>query len=96
MSIQTFDYIIVGAGSAGCVLANRLSADPNIKVCLIEAGKKDDALLVRMPAGVGKLLEGAGKYNWGFDTEPQKHMNGRRLYWPRGKGWGGSLRKRRK
>jgi len=90
MSIQTFDYIIVGAGSAGCVLANRLSADPNIKVCLIEAGKKDDALLVRMPAGVGKLLEGAGKYNWGFDTEPQKHMNGRRLYWPRGKGWGGS------
>ena len=90
MSIQTFDYIIVGAGSAGCVLANRLSADPAVKVCLVEAGKKDSALMVRMPAGVGQLLQGEGPYNWGFNTEPQKHMNGRRLYWPRGRGWGGS------
>lgn len=88
--VQSFDYIIVGAGSAGCVLANRLSADPSVSVCLIEAGKKDTSLLVRMPAGVGKLIDGAGGYNWGFNTEPQKHMNGRRLYWPRGKGWGGS------
>ncbi len=87
---QEFDFIIVGAGSAGCVLANRLSADPTVKVCLIEAGKKDNSLMVRMPAGVGSLLKGENDYNWGFDTEPQAHMNGRRLYWPRGRGWGGS------
>ena len=90
MQTQIFDYVIVGAGSAGCVLANRLSADPSIKVCLIEAGKKDSSLLIRMPAGVGQLIDGAGGYNWGFHTEPQRQMNGRRLYWPRGKGWGGS------
>lgn len=87
--MQSFDYIIVGAGSAGCVLANRLSADPAVKVCLIEAGKKDSALMVRMPAGVGTLLKGANDYNWGFHTTPQAHMENRRLYWPRGKGWGG-------
>ena len=90
MSDQHFDYIIVGAGSAGCVLANRLSEDPNVKVCLIEAGKKDNSLLVRMPAGVGGLLKSENDYNWGFWTEPQEHMNGRKLYWPRGRGWGGS------
>lgn len=86
----TFDYVIVGAGSAGCVLANRLSADPDVTVCLIEAGKKDSSLMVRMPAGVGSLIKQPGDYNWGFWTEPQKHMDGRKLYWPRGKGWGGS------
>lgn len=90
MTTKTYDYIIVGAGSAGCVLANRLTEDPSIKVCLIEAGKKDTSLLVRMPSGLGQILPHAGTYNWGFETEPQKHMNGRRLYWPRGKGWGGS------
>lgn len=90
MDIQSFDYVIVGAGSAGCVLANRLSTDERVKVCLIEAGKKDKSLLIRMPAGVGALIKEAGDHNWGFDTEPQKHMNGRRLFWPRGKGWGGS------
>lgn len=90
MSEQHFDYVIVGAGSAGCVLANRLSEDPNVKVCLIEAGKKDNSLLVRMPAGVGGLLKSENDYNWGFWTEPQEHMNGRKLYWPRGRGWGGS------
>ncbi|WP_396273423.1 lycopene cyclase family protein, partial [Hyphomonas sp.] len=57
MSIETFDYVIIGAGSAGCVLANRLSADPGIRVCLIEAGKKDTSLMVRMPAGVGSLIK---------------------------------------
>lgn len=85
-----YDYVIVGAGSAGCVLANRLSADPDISVCVIEAGKKDTSLLVRMPAGVGAMLGKAGPTNWGFWTEPQEHMEGRKLYWPRGKGWGGS------
>jgi len=85
-----FDYIIVGAGSAGCVLANRLSADPDIKVCVIEAGKKDTSLMVRMPAGVGGLVKQVGPQNWGFWTEPQEHLENRKLYWPRGKGWGGS------
>ena len=85
-----FDYIIIGAGSAGCVLANRLSADPAIRVCLIEAGGKDKSLLVRMPAGVGNLIKDKNPHNWGFWTTPQKHMDNRELFWPRGKGWGGS------
>lgn len=90
MSTETFDYVIIGAGSAGCVLANRLSADPSIRVCLIEAGKKDTSLMVRMPAGVGSLIKDANDHNWGFWSEPQANMNGRKLFWPRGKGWGGS------
>ena len=90
MRRQEFDFIIIGAGSAGCVLANRLSADPDISVCLIEAGKKDTALLVRMPAGVGNLIKDENAYNWGFHTAPQAHMEGRKLWWPRGRGWGGS------
>ena len=85
-----FDYIIVGAGSAGCVLANRLSEDPNVTVCLVEAGKKDTSLLIRMPAGVGGLIKEENPQNWGFWTTPQEHMDGRKLYWPRGRGWGGS------
>jgi len=60
---QTFDYVIVGAGSAGCVLANRLSADPNMRVCLLEAGDRDSSLLVAMPAGAGELLKQKGPYN---------------------------------
>nr|WP_321440468.1 choline dehydrogenase [uncultured Hyphomonas sp.] len=88
--MERYDYVIVGAGSAGCTLANRLSADPAVKVCLIEAGKKDKSLMVRMPAGVGSLIKEENDFNWGFWTEPQKHMNGRKLWWPRGRGWGGS------
>ena len=88
--LENYDYVIIGAGSGGCVLANRLSANPAIKVCLIEAGKKDNALLIRMPAGVGNLIKSENAHNWGFWTEPQKQMNGRKLWWPRGKGWGGS------
>ena len=87
---KSFDYIIVGAGSAGCVLANRLSEDPDVSVCLIEAGKKDKSLMIRMPAGVGSLIKEENPQNWGFWTTPQKHMDDRKLYWPRGRGWGGS------
>jgi choline dehydrogenase len=90
MAQAGYDYIIIGAGSAGCVLANRLSADPSVRVCLVEAGKRDRSLLVRMPAAVGNLIREAGDFNWGFWTEPQAHMDSRRLWWPRGKGWGGS------
>jgi choline dehydrogenase len=87
---QRFDYVIVGAGSAGCVLANRLSEDPHAKVALLEAGGRNASLLVRMPAGVGTLIRAKGVSNWGFETVPQKHLDNRRMYQPRGRGWGGS------
>ena len=90
MAGDRWDYIIIGAGSAGCVLAARLSADPAIRVLLLEAGGKDSSLLVKMPAGVGALISAKGDYNWGFWTQPEPHLDGRELWWPRGRGWGGS------
>ena len=88
--MKAFDYVIVGAGSAGCVLANRLSADPNVEVLLIEAGGRDKSLMIHMPAGIPALLGKPNPHNWYLNTEGQLHLNNRRLYWPRGRGWGGS------
>jgi choline dehydrogenase len=88
--MEHFDYVIVGAGSAGCVLAHRLTEDANVRVLLLEAGGKADSVLVRMPAAAVELFSVRGPCNWGFWTEPEPHLEGRRLWWPRGKGLGGS------
>ncbi len=88
---DSFDYVIVGAGSAGCVLANRLSADPSVTVCLIEAGGEANSILNRVPVGAAAFIPGRPKIsNWAFDTVPQPGLNGRKGYQPRGKTLGGS------
>jgi choline dehydrogenase-like flavoprotein len=83
------DYIIVGGGSAGCVLAARLSEDPQVQVVLLEAGGPDSSVLIHCPAGLAVLAK-SGQANWGFETEPQPGLGGRRGYQPRGKVLGGS------
>lgn len=86
-----FDYVIAGGGSAGCVLAARLSENPDTTVCLLEAGGDGRDALIRMPLGVAAMLPGYGKINnWAFQTVPQKGLNGRRGYQPRGRALGGS------
>jgi choline dehydrogenase len=87
--LDAFDYIIVGAGSAGCVLARRLSDDPGTRVLLLEAGGPATGFWVRTPAGVGKLFLDP-RVNWSYFTEPVPTMANRRIYWPRGKVLGGS------
>ena len=88
-SIGDFDYIIVGAGSAGCVLANRLSADPSAKVLLLEAGGTDNNIWVKVPLGLFYLI-GNPRADWCYETEPEPACNGRRIPVPRGRMLGGS------
>lgn len=86
---DTFDYVIVGAGSAGCVLADRLSADGKHRVLLLEFGGSDRSVLIQMPAALAYPMN-TRRWNWGYESEPEPHLNGRRLNCPRGKGLGGS------
>jgi choline dehydrogenase len=86
---KTFDYIVVGAGAAGCVVASRLSEDPSVSVCLLEAGGPDNSVLIHAPMGFA-VSAPLKVHNWGFETVPQPGFNGRRGYQPRGKVMGGS------
>jgi choline dehydrogenase len=88
-SAGEFDYIIVGAGSAGCVLANRLTEDPSVSVLLLEYGGGDSSIFIQMPTALSIPMN-TDKYNWHYETEPELRLNGRRMHCPRGKVLGGS------
>jgi choline dehydrogenase len=87
-TIET-DYVVVGAGSAGCVMAGRLSEDPSVRVTVLEAGGPDTSFWIHLPIGYGKTIVDP-KLNWRYETEPDSEINGRRMYWARGKVLGGS------
>lgn len=89
MPKDDYDFIIVGAGSAGCVLANRLSEDLNVNVLLLEAGGRDVNPLISIPLGIGEMHRHR-MYDWGFESEPEGNLGGRRLDAMRGKVLGGS------
>ena len=86
---EAYDYVIVGAGSAGCVLANRLTADPSVRVLLLEAGPRDTDFWIHVPLGYGKLFN-RRDVNWAYESEPEPGLGGRRMFSPRGKVLGGS------
>ncbi|HEF4761204.1 TPA: choline dehydrogenase [Pseudomonas putida] len=89
MANHEFDYLIVGAGSAGCVLANRLGEDPTAQILLLEAGPADKSWTIDMPSAVG-LVVGGTRYNWSYSSEPEPYLDGRRIGTPRGRTLGGS------
>ncbi|MGH7247090.1 MAG: GMC family oxidoreductase, partial [Pseudomonadota bacterium] len=89
MAANGYDYVIVGAGSAGCVLANRLSEDESVRVLLIEAGGRDWHPYIHIPLGMGRMHD-RRMFDWGYDTEPEANLNGRRIEAMRGKVLGGS------
>jgi choline dehydrogenase-like flavoprotein len=83
------DYVVVGAGTAGCILAARLSEDPVTRVILLEAGPTDRDLWIHVPAGYARLLV-SGRYDWGLSTEAEPELHGHSIRWPRGRVLGGS------
>ena len=87
---RNFDYIVIGAGSAGCVMANRLSENDKHTVLSIEAGGKDRNFFIHMPSGYSQLVPTKSSLNYGYETQPEPTTNNRKLYWPRGRVWGGS------
>ena len=88
MDVESYDFIVVGAGSAGCAVAARLSEDAEHTVLLLEAGRTDDRMEIRIPAAFSRMFR--SPLDWDYDTEPQPQLNDRRIYWPRGKVLGGS------
>lgn len=86
---RSADVVVIGGGTAGCIVAARLSEDPSCRVLLLEAGPPDRDIWISLPAGYAKLF-GSGKYDWRYETEPEPNLDGRRIHWPRGRVLGGS------